>query len=155
MWFLWFCSSIFLIVFCFYLIYLRGQLLRKTWDSIFSVVKQKKQKIDSLRNLSESDINNISIEYQQENHTEIREPSRIQKFKNILKDAKIRKIKYAYVPEKVRIKVRASSNEMMYDAFVLDSEKTDAFLELLPEYRKYVICLPGLKTWLDENVPIK
>ncbi|MGD0078120.1 MAG: hypothetical protein ABSB91_05785 [Sedimentisphaerales bacterium] len=151
MWFLWLIFSIILIVFGFYLIYLRGKSLQNTWDSIFSVVKRKKLKIDSIRNLSERDINSVLIQYQQEKYVEIREPNKILGFKNILKDAKVAKIKYSYIPESVKIKVLASGDEIILDAFVLSSEDTDVFLELLPEYRKYVICLPGLKSWLNKE----
>jgi hypothetical protein len=151
MWFLWFCSSILLIIIFLYLVYLRGKSLQHTWDSIFTVVKQKKEKIDSLHNLGESDINTIGVEYHQGKYVEIRETGKIQKFKNVLKEAKIRKIKYAYIPERVKIKVRTSSNEVIYNAFVLPSESTDVFIELLPEYSKFVICLSGLKSWLNEE----
>jgi hypothetical protein len=155
MWFLWFSFSVILIIIGFYLIYLRGQSLQKTWDSISSVAKRKKLRIDSIRNLSERDINSVLVQYQHEEYIEIREPSRIREFKSILKDAKVGKIKYAYIPEKVKIKVLASGDEIICDAFVLPSEDTDVFLELLPEYPKFVICLPGLKSWLDENVSSK
>jgi hypothetical protein len=152
MWFLSFCFTIFLIAFWFYLIYLRGKSLQHTWDSIITAGKQKKQKIDSLHNLSESDIDSIGIEYPHGKYLEIREPSRIREFKNILKESKISKIKYAYIPEFLKIKIQTRDKETICDAFVLASESTDAFLELLPEYRKYVICMSGLKSWIDENI---
>ena len=151
MWFLWFCLSVLLIIICFYLVYLRGRLLQETWDSVSSVVKRKKMRIDSVHNLSERDISSVLVQYQQEEYIEIREPNKIQGFKNILKDAKIGKIKYAYIPERVKIKVLASGDEIILDAFVLSSESTDVFLELLPEYPEYVICLPGLKSWLNKE----
>jgi hypothetical protein len=145
-----FCTAVLLISVFFFIIYLRGRSLQKTWDSIFSVAKRKKLRIDSVHNLSERDINNVLVQYQQEEYIEIKEPNKIRGFKNILKDAKVGKLKYTYIPERVKIKMRASGDEIICDAFVLPSESTDVFLELLPEYPKYVICLPGLKSWLNE-----
>jgi len=146
-----FFTAIVLIGVFFFVIYLRGQSLQKTWDSISLVAKQKKLRIDSLHKLSEPDINNILIQYSQGKYIEIREPDKIQGFKNILQDAKVGKIKYAYIPERVKIKVLVSGDEITLDAFVLSSESTDVFLELLPEYPKFVICLPGLKSWLNKE----
>ncbi len=145
-----FFTAIVLIGVFFFIIYLRGQSLQKTWDSFSSTTKQKKLRIDSLHKLSERDINSILIQHSQGKYIEIREPDKIQGFKNILQDAKVDKIKYAYIPERAKIKVLASSDEITLDAFVLSSESTDVFLELLPEYPKFVICLPGLKNWLNK-----
>jgi hypothetical protein len=146
-----FCTAVLLIGVFFFIIYLRGQSLQKTWDSISSVAKQKKLRIDSLHKLGERDINNVQVQYQQGEYIEIREPNIIQGFKSILQDAKVGKIKYAYTPERVKIKVLASGDEIILDTFVLPSESTDVFLELLPEYPKFVICLPGLKSWLKRG----
>ncbi|MGA2172417.1 MAG: hypothetical protein ABSG82_05320 [Sedimentisphaerales bacterium] len=143
--------TVLLIIAFLFIIYLRGRSLQKTWDSISSVVKRKRLRINSIRNLSERDINSVLVQYQQEEYIEISEPNKIQRFKNILKDAKICKMKYAYIPERVKIKVQASGDEIICDAFVLPSESTDVFLELLPEYPKFVICLPGLKSWLNKG----
>jgi hypothetical protein len=146
-----FFTAILLIGVFFFVIYLRGRSLQKTWDSIFSASKRKRIKIDSLHSLGERDIDCVGIKYRQEKYVEVKEPNKIQGFKDILKDAKVCKIKYAYIPEMVKIKVQASGDEVICDAFVLPSESTDVFLELLPEYHEFIICLPGLKSWLNEE----
>jgi hypothetical protein len=145
-----FCTAVLLIGVFFFIIYLRGQSLQKTWDSISSVAKRKKLRIDSLHELGKRDINSVLIQYSQGKYIEIRKPNKIQGVKNILQDAKVGKIKYAYIPEMMKIKILASGDEIIIDAFVLPSESTDVFLELLPEYPKYVVCLPGLKSWLNK-----
>jgi len=134
-----------------FLVYLKGRLLQGMWDSVSSVLKVKRTKLDSLHQLSEREIESVLVEKGRDKYIEIRDSSKIRNFKNALKNAKIRKIKYAYTPDRVKIKIRESGNEISYDALVLPTENKDAFLELIPEYPKYLICLPNLKRWLDEN----
>lgn len=143
--------TVILIIIFLFLVCLRVQLLKETIDSILGVVKQKKKKMESLHKLNESNINNIVFK-QNAISIEIKDFSKIQDFKNILKQAKIHKIKYIDVPKSAVLTIRATDNTLIRDISILIYDDKDIFFELIHEYPKYVVSVPGLKSWFNENI---
>ena len=134
------------------MIRLRGKLLQNTWDSISSAVRQKRQKMESVRQLSNGHISSVCVKFAHRKGVDITNAEKIQEFKNCLSYARICKIKDKDIPERLELVVNTAKGGVRYDTFLSGFEKTDAFFELLPGYDKYAVRLPGLKCWLDENV---
>lgn len=122
------------------------------FHSIPKLREQEKQ-VSLIHSLGKDDILQANIVIEPANEITITTPNSLDAFKKLLSDAKLSAAsKRMSLKKKLKIEVKTSSGNFTYDAFVVNNQPNDIMLKITTRGKDYVICLPGLKRWLDENI---
>ena len=110
------------------------------------------KQITSIHSLANRDIRRIDIKFESSQIIHISGTKHIELLKNILAGAESSHLNQENGSKNLKIEIHTDTGDMVYDAFIIENDQDNIMLKTSKKGVNIVICLPGLKRWLDENV---
>ncbi len=110
------------------------------------------ERLNSIRALSKGHISQIDVMFGGTKEINIKNPDKIETFKNFLANAIITSIDKNPDLQSSRIQIYQNKDVFTYYTFVTAANPEDIMLSFSEEGTDVAFCLPGLKRWLDENI---